>query len=309
MGTGGRTGRTMLKYKLEYCLTKIVSSIAEALSPKNALLMGDLIGDSFFFIIRTRKQVAFNNLKQAFGGEKNEQELKQILRFNYRHFGRMLIEFARIPLFNRENIVKQIPIHNKKCLEELMNRKKGLLIFTGHFGNWEYLAAVLANSGYPLYCVFMEQKNLAVDNLIKQYRMKMGLLPLKIGGGAAKGVLTALKKKAMVLIVMDQDAGKDGAFIDFFGKPASTSKGPALIALKHKIPALMAFGIRDKDGLIQIYLEQFPDINQFPNNEKGITKFLTEYNKRLEFYIRKYPEQWFWMHRRWKTPPPVEKNL
>lgn len=291
----------MMKYKFEYFLTQLIGFFAKTVPLKLAYVFGDLIGDLFFYIIRTRKRVALRNLKESFGVEKSEREIKKILHRNYRHFGRVLMEFARIPLLKRDTISEQIPIKNVQYFTELINQRNSLLILSGHFGNWEYMSAALANVVTPIYCVFKQQKNLAVDNVIKQFRMSVGLRPFKVKGGAAKGILKALKDKGIVLILNDQDAGRKGQFIDFLGRPASTSRGPALIAIKHRIPVIMAFGVREKNGLIRVHLEQFPDIDQFSDHDEGVKQFLLEYNKILEKYIRRYPEQWFWMHRRWKT--------
>lgn len=301
----------MVQYRLEYALTKLIAWMAKILPFRWSLALGDRIGDLFFYVIRIRKKVALANLKHAFGDEKSDGELGAILHRNYRHFGRMLLEFARLPHFNREMIVNQIPIENSAYLQELMARQRGLLILSGHFGNWEYLAARLANLGPPLHCVFKEQKNKAVDRLIKEVRLNLGLVPLKVKGGAAKGVLMALRENGLVLIVMDQDAGRNGEFMPFLGRLASTNRGPALIAIKHRVPVVMAFAVRQADGSIAIRLEKFPEIDQFPDNAAGVTQFLAAYNRILENYIREYPEQWFWMHRRWKTQPriPDEKSV
>jgi len=294
----------MKNHKFEYFLTRIVATLAKSVSLKIAHGFGTFIGDLFYFIIRTRKQVALKNLSQVFGSEKNDKELHRILRGNYQHFGKTLMEFARIPLFKREEILQHIKIINREYIDEIISRQKGVLILSGHFGNWEYLAAALANIGPPLYVVFKQQKNLAVDNIIKQNRMGIGLVPLKVGEGAGKGVVSAVKENGMSIINFDQDAGKKGAFIDFLGKPASTSMGPAAIAIKNRIPVIMAISVRGKDGLIQVFMHRFTDINKFPDDEQGMVQFITEYNTILEKYIRKYPEQWFWLHRRWKSRPP-----
>ncbi len=211
------------------------------------------------------------------------------------------MEFARIPLFKRATILNHIPVRNLEYFEEIKRLNRGMFVLSGHFGNWEYMAAAIANLGLPAFCVFKEQKNLAIDNIIKQFRISLGMQPFKVKGGAAKGILNALKEKGLVIILIDQDAGGRGEMIDFLGRPASTNRGPALIAIKHRVPIIMAFGVREGDGHIRIHLEKFPNINQFPDNDAGVKQFLIEYNKILEQYIKKYPEQWFWMHRRWKT--------
>ncbi len=291
----------MIRYKFEYLLIRLVEFFAKIVPLKFAHFIGDLVGDLFFYVIRIRRKVAIKNLQTCFGKEKSERELKKILHLNYRHFGRVLMEFARVPLINRSTILNQIPVHNIHYFEELKKLNRGAFILSGHFGNWEYMAAVLANLGLPAYCVFKEQKNLAIDDIIKQFRMYVGIQPFKVKGGAAKGILKALTAKGIVVILNDQDAGRKGDMIEFLGSPASTNRGPAVIAIKHRVPIIMGFGVREDDGRIRVHLEKFPDINQFPNNEDGVKLFLVEYNKILEKYIRKYPEQWFWMHRRWKT--------
>lgn len=301
MAGGGTNISAIIKYKFEYLLTRLVGFFAKLVPLRLAHFMGDRLGDLFFYVIRIRKNVALNNLLAAYGNEKTSRELKAIVHQNYRHFGRVLMEFARIPLLKRATIPDQIPIHNIQLMTDTIRQGKGLMILSGHFGNWEYMAAALANIGTDLYCVFKEQKNLAVDSIIKQFRMSVGLRPFKVKGGAAKGILKALKQKQAVLILDDQDAGRKGEMVEFFGRPASTAPGPAQIAIKHRVPVIMAFGVRESDGYIRVHLEKFPDINSFPDHDEGVKQFLTQYNKILEQYIRNYPEQWFWLHRRWKT--------
>ena len=301
MAGGGRIIGSVLKYKFEYLLTRLVGFFAKLVPLKLAHYIGDRLGDLFFYFIRIRKNVALKNLQASFGDEKSSHELNSIVHQNYRHFGRVLMEFARIPLLKRATILDQIPVHNIQLVTEAISQGNGLMILSGHFGNWEYMAAALANVGTDLYCVFKEQKNLAVDNIIKQFRMNVGLRPFKVKGGAAKGILKALKQKNAVLILSDQDAGRKGEMIEFLGRPASTARGSALIAIKYRVPVIMALGVRENDGHIRVHLEKFPGVDKFPDNDEGVKQFLIQYNKILEKYIRKYPEQWFWLHRRWKT--------
>jgi KDO2-lipid IV(A) lauroyltransferase len=291
----------MAKYKIEYILTRLLSFAAKGLSINAAHFIGDRLGDLFYYFIPIRKQVAFDNLKKVFGEKKTDRELKSIVHLNYRHFGKMLLEFARLPRLTKDNILQEISVVNKHILWDALAKNRGVIVLSGHFGNWEYLAAAVAQIGPPMYAVFKEQKNLLVDGLIKKYRMDMGLLPLKVKGGAARGIMQALIQKAKVLILFDQDAGGKGSFFNFLGRPASTTTGPAQICVKHNIPAVMAFALRTKKGPIKIILEKFPDPATFAINDAGITQFIEQYNHQLEDYILRYPEQWFWMHRRWLT--------
>lgn len=298
----------MIQYKIEYLLSRMVGWFARHLPLRFAHRIGDFIGDLFFYVIRIRRNVAYQNLSDSFGSEKSPRALQLILRKNYRHFGRVLMEFARLPILNRAEILDQIPVRNIEYFEAARRLQRGLFVMSGHFGNWEYMAAAVANLGMPAFCVFKEQKNLAIDGIIKQVRVGLGLQPFKVKGGAARGILSALKQKGLVIILIDQDAGRKGKLIDFLGRPASTNPGPAIIAIKNRVPVVMAFGVREADGQIRIHFEPFPDIDQFADNDQGVKQFIIEYNKILERYIRKYPEQWFWMHRRWKTKVVDDTN-
>ncbi|NOZ60921.1 MAG: lysophospholipid acyltransferase family protein [Calditrichaeota bacterium] len=292
---------TSMQFKIEYALTKILGLLARGLSQRSAAILGDRLGGFFFRFIPIRRDVAFKNLQHALGNEKSDAELWDILERNYRHFGQMLLEFARISLLKPGRVSEQIPVKNQHILEQALAKGRGVLLLSGHFGNWEYLAAAAAQIGPPLYAVFKEQKNKKVDALIKEQRISLGLLPLKVKGGAARGILSALREGAKVLILFDQDAGGKGKFINFFGRPASTTDGPARIAIKYNVPAVFAYGVRNKKGQIVATFEPFPDSENFENSEQGITHFIETYNARLEKLIRRHPEQYFWMHRRWLT--------
>ncbi|MBD3290793.1 hypothetical protein GF337_18445 [candidate division KSB1 bacterium] len=289
------------KYKIEFALTHLVGFFAKTLPHRFALKTGDAIGSLFYHLIRVRREVALKNLRIAFGNEKNDSELMKIVKENYQHFGRVLMEFGRIPLLKRSTILEEIPIHNRQILDDAIGQDRGVVLLSGHFGNWEYLAAAAANVGRNCYAVFKPQKNKAVDTIIKDYRMHVGIHPLKIKEAAAKGIFRAIREKSIALIVIDQDAGKSGMFIDFFGKPASTNRGAASLIIRLRAPVVMGFGIRGENGRTEIHLEKFPDPSMFSNDDEGIKNLLTEYNKILEKYIRQYPEQYMWMHKRWRT--------
>ena len=289
------------QYQIEYHLVRIVGIIVQALPQSVAIFVGRLFGDIFYHVIKIRKDRAFQNLKASFGSEKSDKELKRILKDNYRHFGIMLIEFARFPNMNRDSLLQKITVVDEPTIREAFSHDSGILFLSGHFGNWEILAAYLASCGRPLHAVFKEQKNKSIDKIIKEYREKVGLIPIKVKGEAARGTLRAFKLKATVLIVNDQDAGGKGMFIDFFGRPASTSTGPAIIALKTRVPVYCVFCVRRTGSHYEIFIEKFPDLENLQADDEGINRFLITYNKILEKYIKQYPEQWFWMHRRWKT--------
>lgn len=295
-----------LKHRLEYFLILILSFIARALPLKTALGLGELLGDFTFSILRLRRKVTLENLKNAFKAEKDEREIGKIARMTYRHFGRMLIEFARFPLLTPTKLRQLVTFSNIECVEEARRSGKGILFLSGHFGNWELMAAAIATLGRPFSVLFAPQKNVAVDRIIKKYRQLMNVQPILIGV-SAKGILRALRRDEWVGILIDQDAGRDGEFVNFFGRWASAPKGPAAIALKWEVPIIMAFTIRDKNGRHRIIFEKFPDVHQFPPGKAGVHQITRKYTETLERYVRKYPDHWFWLHRRWKSTKPTSE--
>jgi len=116
-------------------------------------------------------------------------------------------------------------------------------------------------------------------------------------------VLRALERGECVAIVSDQNAGRRGVFVDFFGRPTSTPQGPAAIALKRNVPIVLMFALRKKGGRHRVILERFPDSTQFSSGAEGVRAATQLYTRRLEYYVRRYPEQWLWLHRRWKSSP------
>ena len=290
-----------IQFNVEYGLAKILELLARGLSDRSALILGHRLGGFFYRYIPIRKNIAIKNVKRTLGKELNDDEIEKIVEAHYRHFGQVMLEFARIPQLRKEKVLQKIDVKNREILEQALAKNRGVLILSGHFGNWEYLAAAAAQIGPPLYAVFKEQKNKKVDALIKQQRISLGMYPLKVKGGAARGILSAVHKGAKVLILFDQDAGGKGRFIDFFGTPASTTDGPARIAIKHNVPAVFAYGLRDRKGKIVVHFEPFPEPSSFDNSDKGIEDFIKTYNHRLEKLVRNHPEQYFWLHRRWLT--------
>ncbi len=297
-----------LKYRFEYLLSKSLALFGKFVPIKVALLIGSGIGGLFYYVIKIRKKVALENLNRAFQSIKTEKAIQRTLREHYRHLGKVLMEFACIPKLNRDNIAETVKIHNPEILTQVNEKGHGAIVLSAHFGNWEYLAMTLANLPTPFYAVFMEQKNIAVDTIIKEYRMKTGLRPLKVGG-AARGVIMALREGSNVLTLLDQDGGWGGKFVEFFGVSASTSTGPISIALRYKAPIVLAMSAREKDNKIHVYLENMMDVGQLADTEENVTLVIKQYNEKLEQYINRYPEQWFWMHRRWKTPPPDSREI
>ncbi|MGB2697468.1 MAG: lysophospholipid acyltransferase family protein [Candidatus Zixiibacteriota bacterium] len=298
--------RKRIRHRLEYWLTMSISFFARLLPYRFALFLGEIIGDIAFGVVRFRRRVALKNLSRCFK-DKNIGELKKIAKGSYRNLGKSLIEYTLFPKLVRKKLSDLVEFDHAEYFEQALKGGKGAVLLTGHFGSWELMAAAVSQMGYPVDLLVGEQHNLLMDRLMNNYRMSMGVGIIKVGT-SAKGVIKALRNNRFVAMLSDQDAGKDGVLVDFFNYPTSTPKGPAAFVLRTQVPIIMGFIIRNNRKKQKVLLRIFrPSLNS-DNKEQDIKKLTQKYTSILESYIRKYPDHWYWIHRRWKsTLPPWKK--
>jgi KDO2-lipid IV(A) lauroyltransferase len=258
------------------------------------------LGFLAFDIFRVRRNVTLINLKNSLGDQKNVKELKKIGRRAYENIGKSMVEYSLFPSLNKKKISKLVEFEGAENFDEALKRGKGAIVVAGHFGSWELMGAATRQRGYPVDFLVGEQHNILVDDLMNDYRKSMGIGIIKMGA-AAKGIIKALKNNRFVAMLSDQDAGNDGTVVDFFGRPASTPKGPAAFALKMNAPIILGFIIRGNKEKQKIIIEKPIFIEKSENKEDDIRKLTQAYTSVLEHYIRKYPDHWFWPHRRWKS--------
>jgi len=296
------------KHWLEYQGTRFLLFLAQRLPLAWVLALGVALGKFTFSILRIRRQVALENLAHAFP-EKSPAERKNIARRSYENFGMMMLEYFRLPELSSNELCQRISFSMPKeenPFEQALALGKGAICMTGHFGNWEYMGALVALMQYPMIYLYQEQNNPYVDTLVREIRTQMQM-PVIPRGAALRGILKALHEKKFVAILADQDAGSNGIFVDFLGRPASTGRGPAAFVLKTKSPIVFCVAIREPNGRHRVEAELLTF--NFSKNENGREateedklRLVTEaWTKVLEKYIRQYPDHWFWMHRRWKS--------
>jgi len=186
-----------------------------------------------------------------------------------------------------------------RFLDEALEGGKGLVLVTFHFGNWELVGAYIARLGYPLSVVVQRIHNPFIDKMISNMRQGAGMKTIP-RSSALKDSLRALDKNNIVVFLADQDAHDSGVFVPFFHRPASTPRGPAVIALRRDVQAVMSFAVRQEDGSFEINFEPIIYKRKYVL-EEDIKVFTRTFTNRLEDYVKEYPDQWLWLHRRWKT--------
>ena len=289
-----------IRHRIEYIGIKTISNLTQILPYRLSLKMGSILGNLAFSLFRVRSRVTLDNLKRAFGKKYNQQEFKTIARNAYRNIGKGFVEYAMFPAFIKKNLNTLIEFEGLEYLDQALQDKKGAVLVAGHFGSWELMGAATSYKGYPLDFLVGEQHNLLVDNIMNKYRQLMGIGIIKMGV-ATRGVIKALKNNRLVAMLSDQDSGRDGTVVKFFGYPASTPKGPAAFALKVGAPIIMGFIIRQNNGMQKVIFEKVEFQKKSEDRDEDIKNLTQAYTAILEDYIRKYPDHWFWPHRRWKT--------
>ncbi len=258
-----------------------------------------LLAYLFFYLIPIRKKVVFENLHKAFP-EFDGDKIKKIAFGCYRNFIISFIEIMYMPDMSKEEIINLLPLSNADLIKRKYDEGKGVILLSGHFGNWEYIAASLsARVDIPFHVVVKSQRNPFVNNWMNKVRTKWinKIIPLGI---SIRQVYKELMNKNIVAMVADQRGPFEGIRVKFFGINTAVYSGPAMLAIKTEAPIIYGLTIRQPDYSYKVVLEEI-ELNNLPvNEEERIIEISQRHTSFLEKFIKQYPEQWFWMHKRWK---------
>jgi len=263
------------------------------------LVVGRRLGDALWWLLPRRRRVTLDNLTRSFGGERSPAELRRLGRRSFQHVGMNLIEACRYYLRPTDVMLSRVRLEGDEHLRTAVAQGRGVLILTAHYGNWELLAAAHGLSGLPLSIVIRPLDHPLLDELAARFRRRSGA-ELIIKRQAVREVLQALRRQRMVGILLDQNATREeGVFVPFFGALASTSKGLAVLALRTGAPVVPVVLRRDPDGRHCVDVgAPIP-----PPPDRDVATYTAKFNEVLEATIRRAPEQWLWMHARWRTRP------
>lgn len=298
-----------MRQRLEYALAWPFIKILGVLPRSLARAFGIGIGWVVYLLHVRLRQVGMRNLALAFP-EKSATERGRILRGEFTSLGRQLAEVCQIPKYTPENVDQVVVYEGFENYERARARGQGVLFLTAHFGGWELSAFTHSMHGHWMHVVVRPLDNPYLDRLIRDYRTMHGN---KIVDKAdfVRGLLAAMKAGEVVGILMDTNmTPPQGVFVDFFGIPACTASGLARIALRTDAAVVPGFTIWDP-ALRKYRLRFDPAVELIRTGhlEADIVANTQQFTRIIEDYVRRYPEQWLWVHRRWKTRPEGEKGL
>lgn len=297
------------RHKLEYFPVWLLATGVGVLPRSLARAFCQGIGLFMYTVHRRLRKVGLRNLDLAFP-EKTRKEKLHILRTLFKGLGRQLAEFALFPRYRKESASEVAVYDGFQNFAEARARGKGVLFLTAHFGGWEIGSFVHSINGNPMNIVVRPLDNPYVDAFVDRYRTLHGN---KTFGKRdfARGLLTSMKRGEVVGILMDTNmTPPQGAFVDFFGTPACTATGVARVALHTDAAVLPAFTIWDKNlGKYKIRFDPALRLTRTGDDEADSIANTALFTKAIESYARRYPEQWLWVHRRWKTRPAGEPPI
>ena len=298
-----------MKEWLEYAAVWLILKILGALPRRVARGFAASVTSLLFSLLPKLRKTAEFNLRLAFpdwtDAQRNDAARKMVS-----NLGWMAAEFARFPRLTKENIEKVVILEGHENFLEGQRRGKGVLYLTGHIGAWELSSFAHALYGYPLHYMARPLDNKRLDALVNEYRCSSGNKPI-YKNESARVMLKILKDSGTIGILADQNTmPEEGVFVDFFGKLACTTTGLARVAL-HTGAAVVP-GYAYWDETIQKYRLRFEppvELIRTGDTERDVFENTQRFAKVIEGIIRKHPDQWVWVHKRWKTRPKGEPEL
>ena len=251
-----------------------------------------------------RLDVVDANLRLAFP-EKDDAWIADITRKTYEHLGREATAMMRLSKLSSQGVVDRTVVVGWDQMQAALSEGRGLLLVTGHYGNWEVAAAAVAARGLPIAAIVRRQGNRLVDERLQDMRRKLGVETI-YQSAAPSRVPRVLRAGGVVGIVGDQNAPRSGIWVPFFGRPASTNRGPALFSLRLNTPVFSCIARRlpGREARYEIAGERV-DVTRTGDLDTDVTALTEELALRLEKQVRVVPEQYFWFHKRWKGSPPA----
>lgn len=297
-----------MRQRLEYAAAWPFIKILGILPRPAARAVGIALSQIVYLFHARLRQVGMRNLAMVFPG-KSEAERGRILRAEFASLGRQLAEVCHFPQYTPENVNQVVVFEGLANFEQARARGKGVLLFAGHFGGWEISSFVISLRGHWMYVLMRAMDNQYIDRLVRHYRTMHG--NQAVDKDFVRALLAAMKAGEVAGMLIDTNmTPPQGIFVNFFGIPACTGIGLARIALRTDAAVVPTFTIWD-DTLKKYRLRFDPPVELVRSGdlEADVRANTQKFTSLIEDYVRKYPEQWLWVHRRWKTRPAGERSL
>jgi KDO2-lipid IV(A) lauroyltransferase len=288
-----------LQYRIVKSLARALGLLPFSMRERAAVVLGRLM----FALDAKHRRIAIANLTRAFGGEKSEAQIRRIAQRVFENLFRILFEVGWSLRLRNDQLADYFTVSGVSDYQKAMAKGKGVLLLGAHFGNWEIQMVAAHLIDMPMRVVYRTLDAKGLDRFVLEYRSRFGAKMISNERGAIRKIYAALRKGYPVGLLMDQNVDwYEGVFVDFFGHRACTNTGMAVLALKSEAPVIPFFLIRRGARFECVLGPELPLIKT-GDQIKDLEMNTRLYNQVIETYARRYPDQWFWVHQRWKTRP------
>ena len=294
-----------IKYSLLVIIARILLVVIRLLPRTVAMKLLGSLGAVVFWVMKEERIKAVSNLNIAYGQEKSPAEIHAMAKAVFVNLGKSGAEFAiKMSQNNPEKFFENLEVRGDEHLQEAIKKGKGILGLISHMGCWEGTALGLPMLGIPAYAIGKRLGNEQLNTLLFESRGKKGVSTLA-RGSSYKTILRVLAENNLVGILIDQDTDVRGVFVDFYGKPAHTPIGAAMLAMDSGAPVLPMFYLKKDDDTYEFIIDKEIPLISTGNRRRDMGENTRLFHTVIEKYIKKYPTQWVWMHNRWKTTPEM----
>ena len=299
---GKQFNRWLARYSLFLC------SLTIRFLPRSWLYgFASIIAWFGYGIAVKQRKIALETLEVAFGREISRQEKLKIARECFRNMAKSGVELLSI--LERPELSKEmVSIEGRRYLDEALSRGNGVIVVSAHFGNFPLALSRLKGAGYNIRVILRRMRDEKVEDFLERRRQKIGINSIYSTPRPAcvDQAIRSLRSKELLFIQLDQNFGTSGVFVNFFGRQAATATGPVVLALRTQAPVLPLFIVRNRNNSHKIIIEPEVVIDKKDTPEETLQFNIQKITSLIERYIRRYPQEWGWIHRRWKSRPSTK---
>ncbi len=283
---------------------RICSLIINLLPEAAIYRFADFLADLGFVLATRHRKVALESLRIAFGQEKSAAEIREIAKLTFENMAKGMVELIYF-MEHPRLVSKRIIIQGKENLDKAFQDGKGVIGVSAHFGNFPLMLLSFLAAGVKTNAIIRYARDEKIERYFQQKRNQFGLKTIysQPRKACVEESIRSLRDNELLFIPLDQNFGSGGVFVDFFGKKAATATGPVVFALRTKAPIVPMFIVRQKDNTHKIIIEPALYMEEKQDYQEKLVHNVSRITRIIENYIRKYPQEWGWIHRRWKSRP------
>jgi len=293
-----------LRFAVEAAVCRTLLAASVVVPRRVMLALGSAAGTLGYLLDRRHRRIALDNVRMAFGDSLDDAAARGLVRRCWRHFGRITLDALSFKRLSADDVGSLVRYEGLEHIRAAYERGRGVILFSAHYGHWELVALMQGWLGMPLTLVTRRLDNPRLEAMVAELRCRSGNT-LVHKREAVREMRRALGRGSGIAILIDQDARWGGIFVPFFGRPASTTPTLALLTLRTGAAVVPVFSVPEADGGWRVVYEAPLSIEPSGDRDGDVRRITETCTAIIESWIRRHPELWLWMHRRWKTRPPA----